>query len=217
MLWTRMNKSRESLKSFMSISNLISGYTSLSHQIEIWFWKKKNHYDWMFRKFTRIYIFFGFTHRMFTSKTFRITCLNLIIRQESDNISSNSHVIRDDEISVWNQISSTLKLVRDTRYWAKSTMQSMSRVLGRRHRLLHVRSLLTRWYDREQEVSQFLTSCRFRTCASGKVDHTVSDTERKKKIKKITLRINSKRSVRNENSWAFTIVSSVMQDSERPW
>ena len=30
----------------------------------------------------------------------------------------------------------------------------MSVVLGRRHRLLHVRSFLTRWYDREQEVHQ---------------------------------------------------------------
>ena len=30
----------------------------------------------------------------------------------------------------------------------------MSVVLGRRHRLLHVRSLLSRWYNREQEVHQ---------------------------------------------------------------
>ena len=35
---------------------------------------------------------------------------------------------------------------------------------------------------------------------SGKVDHTVTDTERKKVIKNITLRMNSKRSVRNDNS-----------------
>ena len=34
------------------------------------------------------------------------------------------------------------------------TVQSMSVVLGRRHRLLHVRSLLARWYEREQEVHQ---------------------------------------------------------------
>ena len=44
--------------------------------------------------------------------------------------------------------------MRKTRCWAKSTMQSMSVVLGRRHRLLHVRSLLSRWYDREQKAHQ---------------------------------------------------------------
>ena len=48
--------------------------------------------------------------------------------------------------------------------------------------------------------SLFLTSSLFRTFTSGKVDHTVTDTERKKVIKNITLRINSKRSVRNEKS-----------------
>ena len=48
--------------------------------------------------------------------------------------------------------------------------------------------------------SQFLTSSLFRTFTSEKVDHTVTDTERKKVIKNITLRINSKRSVRNDNS-----------------
>ena len=36
----------------------------------------------------------------------------------------------------------------------KSTVQSMSVVLGRRHRLLHVRALLARWNEREQEVLQ---------------------------------------------------------------
>ena len=64
--------------------------------------------------------------------------------------------------------------------------------------------------------SQFLTSSLFRTFTSGKVDHAVTDTERKKVIKNITLRINSKRSVRNDNSWAFTIGSFVMHGSERP-
>ena len=39
----------------------------------------------------------------------------------------------------------------------------------------------------------------------------------KKGIKNITLRINSKRNVRNDNSWAFTIGSFVMHGSERPW
>ena len=48
--------------------------------------------------------------------------------------------------------------------------------------------------------SLFLTSSLFRTFTSGKVDHTVTDTERKKVIKNITLQSNSKRSVRNDNS-----------------
>ena len=65
--------------------------------------------------------------------------------------------------------------------------------------------------------SHFLTSFLFPTSTSGKVDHTVTVTERKKGIKNITLRISSKRNVRNENSWAFTIGSFVMHDSERPW
>ena len=38
-------------------------------------------------------------------------------------------------------------------------MQSMSDVLGRWHRLLHVRALLTRWYDREQG-SRVYACCR---------------------------------------------------------
>ena len=42
--------------------------------------------------------------------------------------------------------------MRDSRCWAKSTMQSMPGVLGRWHRLLHVRALLARWYNRKQEV-----------------------------------------------------------------
>ena len=53
------------------------------------------------------------------------------------------------------------------------TVQSMSVVLGRRHLLLHVRALLARWYEREQEVPQvhsLLTSFRFPTTTSRKVD-----------------------------------------------
>ena len=65
--------------------------------------------------------------------------------------------------------------------------------------------------------SQFLTSFLFRTSTSGKADHTVTDTGRKKGIKNITLRISSRRNANRENSWAFTIGSSVMHDSERPW
>ena len=45
-----------------------------------------------------------------------------------------------------------------------------------------------------------LISSLSRTFTSGKADHTVTDTERKKVIKNTTLQINSKRSVRNDNS-----------------
>ena len=44
------------------------------------------------------------------------------------------------------------RIVWTTQCWTQSTMQSMSVVLARRHRLLHVRSFLTRWYDKEQTV-----------------------------------------------------------------
>ena len=48
--------------------------------------------------------------------------------------------------------------------------------------------------------SPFLISSLSRTFTSGRADHTVTDTERKKVIKNTTLRINSRRNVRNENS-----------------
>ena len=69
-----------------------------------------------------------------------------------------------------------------TRCWTQSTVQSMSVVLGRRHRLLHVRSFLTRWNGGEQEVHQVSSWPLFNSelFTSGKVDHTVTDTERKK-------------------------------------
>ena len=49
------------------------------------------------------------------------------------------------------------------------------------------------------------------------LDDYLPITGRKKGIKNITLRVNSRRNARRENSWAFTIVSSVMRSSERPW
>ena len=65
--------------------------------------------------------------------------------------------------------------------------------------------------------SPFLISSLSRTfTSSGKADLTVTDTERKKVIKNTTLQINSKRSVRNDNSWAFTIGSFVIHGSEKP-
>ena len=42
--------------------------------------------------------------------------------------------------------------MRDSRRGAKVTVQSMPNVLGRWHRLLHVRTLLSRWYNRKQDV-----------------------------------------------------------------
>ena len=48
--------------------------------------------------------------------------------------------------------------------------------------------------------SQFLTAFRFPTTTSRKVDHTVTDTGRKKGINNITLRISFRRNARRENS-----------------
>ena len=48
--------------------------------------------------------------------------------------------------------------------------------------------------------SPFFISSLSRTFTSERADHTVTDTERKKVIKKTTLQINSKRIVRNDNS-----------------
>ena len=50
---------------------------------------------------------------------------------------------------------------------------------------------------------------------SGRTDHTVTDTERKNVIKNTTLQINSKKSVRNDNSLAFTICLFVIHGSEK--
>ena len=44
--------------------------------------------------------------------------------------------------------------MRTTRCGTQSTVQDMSVVLGRRHRLLHVRALLARWNGGEQEIRQ---------------------------------------------------------------
>ena len=44
--------------------------------------------------------------------------------------------------------------MRTSRCGTQSTVQNMSVVLGRRHRLLHVRALLARWNGGEQEIRQ---------------------------------------------------------------
>ena len=48
--------------------------------------------------------------------------------------------------------------------------------------------------------SPFLISSLSRTFTSGKADHTVTGTERKKVIENTTLQINSKRSAGNEDT-----------------
>ena len=44
--------------------------------------------------------------------------------------------------------------MRTTRSGTQNTLQNISVVLGRRHRLLHVRALLARWNGGEQEIRQ---------------------------------------------------------------
>ena len=70
----------------------------------------------------------------------------------------------------------------------------MSVVLGRRHRLLHVRALLARRNGREQEntSSSLLTSFRFPITTSRKGDPTGTATGRKKGITSTSSRIKKK-------------------------
>ena len=87
--------------------------------------------------------------------------------------------------------------MRDTRCWAKCTMQSMPGVLGTlasstaragtSYEMIRQRTRST--------SSPFLISSLSRTFTSGRADHTVTGTERKKVIENTTLQINSKRSV----------------------
>ena len=54
--------------------------------------------------------------------------------------------------------------------------------------------------ENKKYIKSVLDSFRFSTTTSGKVDHTVTDTGRKKGIKSTSLRISSKRNARRENS-----------------
>ena len=83
-----------------------------------------------------------------------------------------------------------------TRYGTQSTVQSMSIILGRRHRLLHVRALQRR--RTRNSSSSLLTSFRFPTTTSRKVDPTVTATGRKKGITSTSSRISSRRIARRE-------------------
>ena len=64
--------------------------------------------------------------------------------------------------------------------------------------------------------SLFLISSLSRTFTSGRADHTVTGTGRKKVIKNTTLQINSKRSAGNEDIRTFTIDLFVTHGSEKP-
>ena len=64
--------------------------------------------------------------------------------------------------------------------------------------------------------SPFLISSLSRTSTSGRADHMVTGTERKKVIENTTLQINSKRSARNEDTRTFTIDLFVTHGSEKP-
>ena len=93
--------------------------------------------------------------------------------------------------------------------WRIGTLASSTARAGTSYEMIRQRTRST--------SSLFLISSLSRTFTSGRADHTVTGTERKKEIKNITLRISSRRNARKENSWVFTIGSSAMHDSERPW
>ena len=106
--------------------------------------------------------------------------------------------------------------MRDSQRGAEITVQSMPDVLGRWHRLFCTCGHFLR--DDSTETRSTSRPCWIsslsRTFTSGRAGHTVTGTGRKV-LKNTTLRINSKRSVRNDNSWAFTIGSFVIHGSER--
>ena len=64
--------------------------------------------------------------------------------------------------------------------------------------------------------SPFLISSLSRTFTSGRADHTVTGTGRKKVLENTILQINSKRSAGNEDTRTFTIELFVTHGSEKP-
>ena len=113
----------------------------------------------------------------------------------------------------------TLNCVNYSMWNPKHSAKYVCRTGGRRHRLLHVRALLARVIRKRTRStsSSLLTSFQVPTTTSRKGDPTATATGRKKWITSTSSRISSRRNARRENSWAFTIGSSVMQDSEGPW
>ena len=97
-------------------------------------------------------------------------------------------------------------------------VEAMLRVLGRWHRLLHmwtpscrIIQLKTRSTSRPCWISSLS-----RTFTSGRTDHTVTGTGRKKVLENTILQNNSKRSEGNEDTRTFPIVLFGTHGSEKP-
>ena len=107
--------------------------------------------------------------------------------------------------------------MRDSRRGAEITMQSMPSVLGRWHSLLHVWTLLARWYNRKQEVhlvrvGSLLYPELLHSGRAGPHGHRYG----KKVAKNSTRQNNSKRGFERNNMKTFTIDLSVTRGSEKP-
>ena len=107
--------------------------------------------------------------------------------------------------------------MRDCGRGAEITVQSMPNVLGRWHCILHMWTPHGRWYNRKQEVYLVRVGSLLypELFTSGRADHTVTGTGRKKVAKNTTRQINFKRSVERNTTKTFTIDLSVTSSSER--
>ena len=111
------------------------------------------------------------------------------------------------------------RTLRDCRCGAKSTVQSISVVLGRRHRPLHVWTLLARWHNRKQEV-HFV---RVGSLLCPELLHheglaTRSQVREEGRLHRIPHgKTTPKRCVKRNNTRTFTIDLSVIRGSEKPW
>ena len=96
-------------------------------------------------------------------------------------------------------------------------VQNMSVVLGRRHRLLHVRALLARWNGGEQEIRHVHSRSPLdsQILHQEKGDPTGTVTGRSQGITSTSPRIRSRRNARKDISWVSTTGSSVMRSSAR--
>ena len=91
-------------------------------------------------------------------------------------------------------------IVRTTWYGTLSTVQSMFIILGRRHRLLHVRALLARWNGGEPEIRQVHHGSPLDSelLHQEKGDPTGTVTGRSRWITSTSPRIRSRRNARRE-------------------
>ena len=92
--------------------------------------------------------------------------------------------------------------------WRSGTSASCTARAGTSYEMIRLKTRST--------SSPFLISSLSRTFTSGRADHTVTGTGRKKVIKNTTLQINSKRSAGNEDTRTFTIDLFVIHGSENP-